>query len=118
MTHSSRRFAESHLPRVECRRAEDEPILALPKPDVIFIRNTDLLRGAQEKQIKNPDSYYRASVCLREVEAEVTSNGRTFFCGLAPATRLGTVHEVASAYGLDLIPRRACGPHRRRPMPS
>ena len=83
MTHSSRRFAESHLPRVECRRGEDEPVLALPKPDVIFIRNMDLLRGAQEKQIKNPDPYYRVAVCLRRVEAEVTSNGRTFFWGLA-----------------------------------
>ena len=83
MTHSNERFAESHLPRVECSRAEDEPVLALRKPDVILMRTADLLRGAQEKQIKDPDSYYRAAVSLQRVEAEVSSNGRTFFCGLA-----------------------------------
>ena len=83
MTHSSERFSESHLPRVECPRSEDKPVLALPKSDVVFMRTRDLLRGAQEMQIKNPDSYYRAAVCLRRVEVEVTSNSRTFFRGLA-----------------------------------
>jgi AraC-like DNA-binding protein len=82
MIHSNERFAESHLPR-GCSRADYEAILALRKPDVILMRSADLLRGEREKQIKNPDSYYRAAVCLRQVEAEVSSNGRTFFCGLA-----------------------------------
>ena len=44
------------------------------------MRTTDLLRGEQEKQVKNPDSYYRAAVCFQRVEAELSSNGRTFFC--------------------------------------
>jgi AraC-like DNA-binding protein len=83
MTDSNEPFAASHLPRVKCLRDEYESVLALPNPHVIVMRTTDLLRGKQEKEIKNPDSYYRAAVCLRRVEAELSSNGRTFFCGLA-----------------------------------
>ena len=51
------------------------------------MRTTDLLRGEQEKQVKNPDSYYRAAVSFQRVEAELSSNGRTFFCAdMAPMT--------------------------------
>ena len=77
------RLAQRHLPRVMCSRGEYESGPALLNRDVMLLRTRDILRGELEAQVTNPDTYYRAVVCLRSTHAELSSNGSTFFSGRA-----------------------------------